>query len=547
MFRSRWPLADQDRETVDSTVSGIHDVNRLTALGQRVRSARGAGCDVTGEADKPSERGGYPVNAGPPAGADRLLFGLPAIWLRVNCPCSMCRDPRTGERLASITDVPDDASVVTARQVGDRVEVVFGPDGHGAAFDIAWLRQFAMEYDQSGSVAGDGPGAGALGGEDARTEDAKRLWSADDIMRAFPQGSWPLFRAEAAHQQACLSAVMRDGFVVLRDVPREPGSVLSVAESIGLVRATTSGPLVDVHASAWPGSQANTGRPLTPRTTQPFRDPMPTLEVVHCLDDAAKGGESVLVDGFHAAALLRAKDPAAFEVLAGSEVTYAYASARAEFRATRPVIGVDQRGRIREIRLNNSHMQPLRLPPGKAVSFYAAYRAFAEMTRWQDQALTFGLRPGDCLILDNTRILTGRTGFADDGKRRMQVCWTDLDVLASTLALIRRPRTNGHLPGLWLGPARRARCLSRRPGSASPRPRTPGTAGAAWRAGRRARLPCRPRPAAAGASPPGSAGPAPRHHRAARRYVRRAPWPRPRGPRHRRRRHRRLPPSGGAR
>jgi gamma-butyrobetaine dioxygenase len=431
---------------------------------------------VTGEADKPQERGGYPVNAGaPPAGADRLLFGLPAIWLRVNCPCSMCRDPRTGERLTSITDVPYDASVVTARQVGDRVEVVFGPDGHSAAFDIAWLRQFAMEEDQSGGVAADGgPGAGALDGEDARTEDAKRLWSADDIMRAFPQGSWPLFRAEAAHQQACLSAVMRDGFVVLRDVPREPGSVLSVAQSIGLVRATTSGPLVDVHASAWPASQANTGRPLTPRTTQPFRDPMPTLEVVHCLDDAAQGGESVLVDGFHAAALLRAKDPAAFEVLASSEVTYAYASARAEFRATRPVIGVDQRGRIREIRLNNSHMQPLRLPPGQAVSFYAAYRAFAEMTRWQDQTLTFGLRPGDCLILDNTRILAGRTGFTDDGKRRMQVCWTDLDVLASTLALIRRPRTNGHLPTLWLGPAHRAaRCLSRRPGSASPRPRTP--------------------------------------------------------------------------
>jgi gamma-butyrobetaine dioxygenase len=404
---------------------------------------------VTDEVGKPQKRRGRPVNARTPAaGAGRLLFGLPAIWLRLNCPCVKCRDPRTGERLVSITDVPEDTSVTTARQVGDRVEVVFGPDAHGSAFDVGWLRRFAIDDIQAGGSGGrsgsGGPAADAFSGEDERTEDAKRLWSAAEIARAFPQGSWPLYRAEAAHQQACLSAVMRDGFVVLRDVPREPGAVLSVAQSIGL-QETTRGPLCDVQASAVPASRANTSRPMTPQTHQPFRDPMPTLEVVHCLDDAVKGGESVLVDGFHAAALLRANDPAAFEVLASSEVTYAYASAGAEFRATRPVIGIDQRGRIREIRLNNSHMQPLRLPPAKVVNFYSAYRAFAEMTHWQNQAVTFALRPGDCLILDNTRILTGRTGFADDGKRHMQVCWTELDVLASTLALMRRPRTNGRV------------------------------------------------------------------------------------------------------
>src|SRR5258707_4650347 len=184
---------------------------------------------------------------------------------------------------------------------------------------------------------------------------------------------------------------------------------------------------------------------MTPRTAQPFGDPPLTLEVVHCLTDATEGGESVLVDGFHAAASLRASDPAAFTVLATSEVTFAYADARAELRATRPVIGVDPRGRIREIRLNASDMQPLRLPPDEVVDFYAAYRAFAEMIGWPGQMLTFPLRPGDCLIFDNTRILTGRTGFAGGGKRHLQVCWTDLDGLASTLALMRRPRRNGRL------------------------------------------------------------------------------------------------------
>ena len=401
---------------------------------------------MTDEADKPLERRERPVNSGKPtAGTGRLLFGLPAIWLRVNCSCAECLDPRTGERLVSITDIPEDTLVTTARLVGDRVEVVFGPDAHRTAFDVGWLRQFAMDDDQAAGRSGDGgPGAEGPGAEDERTEDAKRLWSADEIARAFPQGSWPLFRAEAAHQQACLSAVMRDGFVVLRDVPREPGAVLSVAQSFGLVRETELGQVVDVRLGEQVPDQAFTSRPLIPHTAQPFRDPMPTLKLLHCLDDATAGGESILVDGFHAAASLRAHDPAAFTALTSSEVTFAFIGARAELRATRPVIGVDPRHRIREIRLNFRHMQPLRRPAGETVAFYAAYRAFADMIRYPGQMLTFRLRPGDCLILDNTRILNGRTRFVG-GKRHLQACWTDLDGLASTLALMRRPRGNGRV------------------------------------------------------------------------------------------------------
>ena len=422
------------------------------------RSARGV-CpggwrsEVTGEAEKPPERPGYPVNAEPSsAGPGRAPFGLPAIWLRVNCRCAHCWDSRNGERLVSITDLPREVSVRTARRAGDRVEIVFGPDGHRGAFDVGWLSQFAIGDDEAGGegrhpAAGE-PSMDSLTGEDDRTEDAKRLWSADEIAEAFPQGSWPLFRADAAHRQACLTAVLRDGFVVLRDVPREPGAVLTVAQSIGFVRETERGPFLDVQVGALPPSQAFTGPPLTPRTAQAFRDPPPTLELLHCLDDAAAGGESMLVDGFHAAASLRARDPAAFAVLASSEVTFAYADARAELRATRPVIGVDPRGRIREIRLNGNHMQPLRLPPDEAVAFYAAYRAFAEMIGRPGQMLTFLLRPGDCLIFDNTRILNGRTGFTGGRKRHLQVCWTDLDGLASTLALMRHPRRNGRLRSL---------------------------------------------------------------------------------------------------
>jgi len=124
-------------------------------------------------------------------------------------------------------------------------------------------------------------------------------------------------------------------------------------------------------------------------------------------------------------------------------VTFGYSDARTELRATRPVIGVDPRGRIREIRFDGSSMQPPRLPPAEITAFYAAYRAFAELVGRPRHEACLRAQPGDCLILDTTRILHGRTGFTDTGRRHLQLCWADLDRLFSKLALMRRESGNG--------------------------------------------------------------------------------------------------------
>jgi gamma-butyrobetaine dioxygenase len=398
-------------------------------------------------------------------------FGLPAIWLRDNCQCRECRDPATGERLVSISDLPADISVATSTQSGGRIEIVFSPDGHQSVFDAAWLSQYGTEDEPAGSgraaaaaagggrnrTAAAGGGHGGPGDQaggqqlawelpadgDIRSEDAKRLWSAADIASAFPQGSWPLFESDPVHRQACLAAVLRDGFVLLRDVPPEPGMVLTVARRVGLVRESEHGPVVDTQVSARPPHQIFTSQAMNPHSGLAFRDPVPTVGVKHCIRQAADGGGSLLVDGFHAAATLRAERPRAFGVLTSTEVTFAFADAVHDLRATRPVIGLGPSGRIREVRFDTGLMQPVRMPPAEVIDFYDAYRAFAEVTRRASQTAAFGLRPGDCLVLDNTRVLVGRTRFTGT-QRHMQMCWADLDMLASRLSVLRRGRHNGH-------------------------------------------------------------------------------------------------------
>jgi hypothetical protein len=56
----------------------------------------------------------------PPTGAEAA--GLPAAWLCDNCPCTLCRDPVSGQRLLHVTDIPADVAVAGSRVSADSVE-----------------------------------------------------------------------------------------------------------------------------------------------------------------------------------------------------------------------------------------------------------------------------------------------------------------------------------------------------------------------------------------------------------------------------------------
>jgi gamma-butyrobetaine dioxygenase len=378
-----------------------------------------------------------------------LIGGIPAVWLRANCPCTACLDPGSGQRLVAITDQPSDISVVVMEADAGSITVRFEPDGHPAVLSTSWLA------DASTVAAGSEAEAA-----DDRTEDAKRLWRASDLASGLPLGSWPGYTADPAHRADCLESLLTTGFVLLRDVPPEPGMVLEVAASMGYVRETNYGRLFDVRVTADPANFAFTARAIGPHTDNPYRDPVPTVQLLHCLASAAEGGDSALVDGFAAAAILRDRDPGGFSVLTSTPVTFAYADATADLRAHQPLIAVSAGGRVRQIRFNNRSMRALRPGPGQdwaefapvAEAFYVAYRTFAEILLLPELTLAFSMGPGDCLVFDNTRILHARTAFTGAGDRHLQGCYADLDGVASSLAVLRRTRPASERKTSWQSP-----------------------------------------------------------------------------------------------
>lgn len=235
-----------------------------------------------------------------------------------------------------------------------------------------------------------------------------------------------------------LGAVRRSGFAVLRGVPAVERQVLTVAGTFGYVRVTNYGELFDVRVEPDPNNLAFTSGAIAPHTDNPYRDPVPTLQLLHCLENSATGGDSGLVDGFKAAALLREESPADFAVLTRTPVPFVFRDRGTELRADRPLIEVDARGRIREVRFNNRSIGTLRGDAAELAAFYAAYRRFAAITLRPELQLDFRLDRGDCLIFDNVRLMHARTAFEQDGARHLQGCYADLDSLASTLAVLHR-------------------------------------------------------------------------------------------------------------
>ena len=364
-------------------------------------------------------------------GADGHMLRFPAVWLRDNCPCTECLDPVSGQKLNDITELPDDVAVSVVEDAGESVVVTFTPDRHRSVFLRSWLAAHAL---------GDG-GDGDHGDDrDGRTEDDKDLWSPADLDRR-PEESWPCYLGEPADRARALDAVLRWGFVLLHGVPAEPGMVLEVAESFGFVRETNYGRLFDVRVEPRPGNLAFTSRRILPHTDNPYRDPVPTVQLLHCLSAADDGGDTGLVDGFAAAAELRATDRATFDLIARTPVPFGYKDKSTELRASQPLIQLSPRGRIRGIRFNNRSAQPLRRPYPDVVAFYAAYRRWARLLARPERQLNLRLAPGDCLVFDNTRIMHARTAFSVTGGRHLQGCYADLDGLASTLAVLRREET----------------------------------------------------------------------------------------------------------
>ncbi|WP_252108424.1 MULTISPECIES: TauD/TfdA family dioxygenase [unclassified Halomonas] len=360
-----------------------------------------------------------------------------SIWLRENAADDTTINPATRERILDLSQLSGWPEVERAEiDAAGALAVTFAPDNSRLRFHPGWLR--AHDYDNA-----DDPEAPLVpvtlwhGGPEsvADTLDASGLLESD-------AGS----DEEERILKPALESVLGKGLVRLRGLPTEPGSLEAIARRIGPVRPTNFGQLFDVKAKPNPDSNAYTSIALPPHTDLPTREYHPGLQMLHCLENSVEGGQAVMLDGFAVAEALRARHPAAFETLTRVHWCYANTARVTDYVWYSPMIRLNERGELLEVRIADFLRGPLQAPFDEVETAYAALMMLQRLLREPEFALRFSYAPGDLVIFDNRRLLHARDAFeGSTGHRWLQGCYMERDEVRSRYRMCQRREREMHL------------------------------------------------------------------------------------------------------
>jgi gamma-butyrobetaine hydroxylase len=346
---------------------------------------------------------------------------LAAIWLRDHCQMPDSRDPVSGQRLLNITDFPLNVTIIGVSHTDDLLIIDFAPE-HRSEFSVSWLiKNCYCINDQA----------------DDRSESNKSLWQKSSFEAGIPKHNYSDFCALPETKIAALQSIKDYGFSILKAVPCDEGEVLRVISKFGFERNTNYGPLFEVRTTVNANNLAFTNLGLGCHLDNPYRDPVPGIQLLHCLQSSTAGGESILQDGFMAASLLRKENPQHFDALSQQWINYRFQDADTDLQSRVPMLEVNDKKEIVKVRYNNRSIATLKLPPSKVTAFYAAYRHYAEILERKELQITFKLEPGELMLFDNTRVMHARTAFSNAGTRHLQGAYSDLDSLYSTLSVLK--------------------------------------------------------------------------------------------------------------
>lgn len=448
-----------------------------------------------------------------PAGGYAKTVRLHERWVREQC--GPVHEP-TGQRLFDVSDtVGKLAGLPTVKDEGRSVEFRFEDGAHGTFLTKSLIRAVDPSFTTAGVLDLATKGYSVVAQLPARVP-----WSGVGGNEPYGQIGVPDLRRfdlrdAGANRDDLLgnlcAQLLTFGAAVVKNVPREEGEILNFCSSIGPVRTTDWGVHFDVRTvqareareDVLTEDVAYTDQAIDLHHDNPYREPIPGFWCLHCLQDSP-GGESLISDGLHAALQLREHSPWAFDVLSKTEVTFAYRSEDVLLQNSVPHIQLGDRrhGRgaagddfgIRQVTYSGrldaipgSHYTPEELD-----LYYRARSLFLDTAR--THSLHFKLEAGDLIIIDNTRVMHGRTqieqGNMAKHPRFLQGCYIDSDAVTSRYHLMKKAgmrawEETARLVGGKLGaphPSEAARVVSvalgplRSNGGAAPRPSPPAQA-----------------------------------------------------------------------
>ena len=350
------------------------------------------------------------------------------IWLRDNCACDQCGDRSGGHRYLELSDIDENITPVDASiDTSGTLQIKWSGDGHLTGYKADWLRQHCYSTE-------------AL----AERRHRPLLWDSE-LNDNIQEWNYDQIVTDETTRLKMFQCIEDYGFAVLDQVPNKVDQIEKLAAIFGFIRETHYGRVFELISTPQQRILAQTSHAIRPHNDENFRDPIPGLFMMHCLRASeCGGGETILVDGFQAAAKLRSVNREAFDLLTQVPVPHRRflvdevddVALSAHWRA----IELDHHGDVVAIHINERTMAPLDCAEDRIEPVYQALREFFKLVYEPEASIHYRLESGQAAILDNHRVLHARTAF--NGNRHIRQCHVDRDEFFSRLRALHRRLKN---------------------------------------------------------------------------------------------------------
>eukprot|EP00057_Strongylocentrotus_purpuratus_P032980 XP_789628.3 PREDICTED: trimethyllysine dioxygenase, mitochondrial isoform X1 [Strongylocentrotus purpuratus] len=338
-------------------------------------------------------------------------FKASYLWLRDHCRCSSCYEETCHENFVDIVALPDDITPKECHSKNGNLHLTW-PDDHVTSYSIQWLQDNT-------------PGQRSMAGSSQQLQPF--YWDKASLAGNLPED----VHIDEVREGDGLKKVMENLHVYgLTFISGVEATQESTEEALHLVAP----PMYTHYGRVWQyqndGEIADAGYTsvsLKGHTDHTYFEHGAGGLALHCLYHDGTGGENTLIDGFHAAKLLKETHPDHYDTLLRAPVVGHYLDPTKDFRCYHNVLRHNVlTGQLQQIRFNPHDRSTLSYTSYEdAEKFYAAYRTFGRIIESPESKFLTKLQPGRMVVFDNWRLLHGRAGFT--GKRVMCGCYFNYD------------------------------------------------------------------------------------------------------------------------
>ena len=261
----------------------------------------------------------------------------------------------------------------------------------------------------------------------------KKIWKKSDKLQVYDNNK---IHQDKNNLIEMLRSFYEYGYVIIENTKSEENEVINFAEKLGPVRTTNWGKLFNVISKPNPNDLAYTALELKSHSDNPYRKPVPGIQLLHCIANESTGGDSSLVDGFSVAEYLKENYEDFYKILTQTNVNFKFTDVDVILENKSKLIELDSDGNFKQISFSGRLDYVPLLNDKDLETFYKARKCMYELCNSDQFKIKFRLSKGMIAMFDNLRTLHGRTKFdPNTGFRHLQGCYIDHD---STEGKLRR-------------------------------------------------------------------------------------------------------------